>query len=390
MISFKEYLIESKKLKHLEHPEDLHFSSGEEGLTHAFHALRSAHEHLKGGQSDASVSVKHDGSPSVVFGHHPETGRFFVASKSAFNKNPKLNYTHNDIEKNHGHAPGLVDKLKHALNHLPKVAPEKGVFQGDFMYDRSDLQRNERGTAFTPNTLTYSARKNSDTERAINRSHIGVVVHTGYKGKTFQDMEAHPSTDTSSFRKHPDVHMISANMKNKSAYEDSHRAEFNSHLNRALNAAKEFNGDHSYAEGHSENLRTYVNKLVSTNQKPSVEGYKKHVTERAMKDIERVKSPASKAAKTSALQQTLTHIDTHRNKFQASFDTHSALQNAKNVLVQALSASPHEYEYSIRGKKASPEGFVLSSGGRTHKLVNRGEFSRANFETQERKKNVKS
>ncbi len=66
----------------------------------------------------------------VAVGTNPENGRFFVATKSAFNKNPKINYTHEDIEKNHGHAPGLVEKLKAALTHLPKSTPKKGVFQG--------------------------------------------------------------------------------------------------------------------------------------------------------------------------------------------------------------------------------------------------------------------
>ena len=62
----------------------------------------------------------------------------FVASKSAFNKNPKINYTHEDIEKNHGHAPGLVSKLKAALDHLPKVTKPGKVYQGDFMYHKDD------------------------------------------------------------------------------------------------------------------------------------------------------------------------------------------------------------------------------------------------------------
>lgn len=79
-------------------------------------------------------------SPSIVFGHHPKTGKFFVASKSAFNKNPKINYTEKDIDRNHGHAPGLSSKLKSALKHFPKVTPKKGIYQGDLMYTHEDLK----------------------------------------------------------------------------------------------------------------------------------------------------------------------------------------------------------------------------------------------------------
>jgi len=102
--------------------------------------------------------MKYDGSPSIVYGHNPENNKFFVASKSAFNKNPKLNYTPEDIEKNHGHAPGLVEKLKAGLEHLPKIAPKKGVYQGDVMYTHNDLKKEGDKTSFTPNTITYTAK----------------------------------------------------------------------------------------------------------------------------------------------------------------------------------------------------------------------------------------
>jgi hypothetical protein len=111
---------------------------GASGFEHAHGALMQAHEHMKAKAKSSNLTMKYDGSPSIVFGHHPKTGKFFVASKSAFNKNPKINYTHKDIEKHHGHAPGLVSKLKTALTHLPKVAPKHGVYQGDVMHTRED------------------------------------------------------------------------------------------------------------------------------------------------------------------------------------------------------------------------------------------------------------
>ena len=97
-----------------------------------------------------------DGAPSIVFGTHPTTKQFFVASKSAFNKNPKINYTPEDIEANHGHAPGLVDKLKASLEHLPKITPH-GVFQGDLLHTAGDAKSEKGMTSITPNTITYSS-----------------------------------------------------------------------------------------------------------------------------------------------------------------------------------------------------------------------------------------
>ena len=129
MINFELFLIESsneEKLKHLEHAEDHPINAGAQGYEHAHNTLKGIHDALRGHSSKVSVSTKYDGSPSVVFGYHPENKRFFIASKSAFSKDPKINYTHADIEKNHGHAPGLVAKLKTGLTHLPKVTPQEG------------------------------------------------------------------------------------------------------------------------------------------------------------------------------------------------------------------------------------------------------------------------
>ena len=104
MKSFQSFLKEEdegSKLKHIHHVEDRPLMHGHAGFEHAHAALMHAHEHIKAGHKSSNLTMKYDGSPAVVFGHHPKTGKFFVASKSAFNKNPKINHTHADIEKHH-------------------------------------------------------------------------------------------------------------------------------------------------------------------------------------------------------------------------------------------------------------------------------------------------
>ena len=120
------------ELKHLEHADDELWNNGQAGVRNVLdklHALKHGHDRVK-------VSTKMDGSPSVVFGTHHETGKFFVASKSAFNKDPKINYTDEDIDRNHGHAPGLAVKLKELLKHGPKLGV-KGIVQGDMAVSAS-------------------------------------------------------------------------------------------------------------------------------------------------------------------------------------------------------------------------------------------------------------
>lgn len=211
---FTDFLTEQSgaKLKHLDHPEDNAISS-HAGFAHAFQALHDVHKALKGQKHTSKITTKLDGSPSIVFGHHPETKKFFVASKSAFNKNPKINYSHEDIEANHGHSPGLAHKLKQALEHLPKVAPKKGVYQGDFMHSHDDREHTSTHVKFKPNTITYSVHKDSEEGKKAAKSKIGVAVHTKYEGKTLEDMHATPHVDHDKFKQHKDVHLISPEAK---------------------------------------------------------------------------------------------------------------------------------------------------------------------------------
>ena len=94
---------------------------------------------------------------AIFCGIDPADGKFFVATKSVFNKNPKLNKTNADIRKNH--TGGLVEKLTVALSELSKLGI-KGVVQGDMMYTSSDLKKTthegEKYITFQPNTIVYA------------------------------------------------------------------------------------------------------------------------------------------------------------------------------------------------------------------------------------------
>ena len=71
-------------------------------------------------------------SPAIIAGWLD--GKFFVGSKSLFNKEPKINYTPEDVDRNH--SGGLAEKLKLALYYLQDVIPQGKIYQGDFLFDR--------------------------------------------------------------------------------------------------------------------------------------------------------------------------------------------------------------------------------------------------------------
>ena len=115
---------------HLEHPEDT-ILNGNLSVLNWF-------------STGGNLSVKIDGSPAIVWGTNPATGRFFVGTKSVFNKvKIKINHSHEEIDQNH---QGEVAKILHdCFDCLPHT---NTVYQGDFIGFGGE-------TEYTPNTITY-------------------------------------------------------------------------------------------------------------------------------------------------------------------------------------------------------------------------------------------
>ena len=156
MKKLSNFLTESRNL-HLEHVEDSVFESGNE-VREALRFLASLRNMLTGNESGGmGLTVKWDGAPAIFCGTNPENGKFFVGSKSVFNKDPKVNYTVADIRRNH--SGGLAEKLEMALKHLKKLNI-KTVLQGDMMFTSGDLSKKkidgDSYLTFTPNTITYA------------------------------------------------------------------------------------------------------------------------------------------------------------------------------------------------------------------------------------------
>ena len=65
------------KNRHLEHPEDAILNEGRAGLYNILDFFEA---------QGSKVTVKYDGAPAIVWGINPDNGKFFVGTKSVFNK----------------------------------------------------------------------------------------------------------------------------------------------------------------------------------------------------------------------------------------------------------------------------------------------------------------
>ena len=153
------------KNTHLEHPEDLI-------LTGNLDVIESLY-------SVADISLKIDGAPSIVWGFHPHNGRFFVGTKSVFNKKKiKICYSKDDVFSlyNHTTHENVINILCACLEYIPR---QEGIYQGDFIGFGGS-------STYTPNTLKY------DFGTKV-RNTIIIAPHTQYiiEGEMC-DAEAYP------------------------------------------------------------------------------------------------------------------------------------------------------------------------------------------------------
>ena len=144
------------KNTHLEHPEDA-VLDGKDAVKNVIKFLRDR---------NSKLSVKYDGAPAVVWGTCPFTGRFFVGTKSVFNKKKiKINYSHYDISLNH---EGNVASILHVcFDNLPRI---EGIVQGDFIgFGGNDF--------YQPNTIEYNFDQ-------LVRENMIIAAHTSYTSST--------------------------------------------------------------------------------------------------------------------------------------------------------------------------------------------------------------
>lgn len=367
-----EEVAENTRLSHLEHAEDHILNAGEKGARHSIRHMIGVHHALLQHNTPVKLTTKYDGAPAVVFGTHPETKKFFVGSKSVFNKTPKINYSHEDIDKNHGHAPGLADKLKSALDHLPKVTPKGKVYQGDLMHTPDIKKQKGDHIHFKPNTINYKVHKDHPEGEKAAQSKLGIAVHTEYTGKTHKDLKANFGPDTSKFKEHSDVHVMSTHTDSATVnYKPEHRVKFFGHINKAKKAMEGHDYSHLDHPEHQAHLKTYINQTVRDQSKPSVAGLKKHVLMKHEAMKSKVKTDATKQKIDTKAQGHLDHINQHSAAIKNTLKIHKHLQDAKHTLVKSLETSDH-YKHDIEGRKTGPEGHVAFLGGHATKLVDRG------------------
>jgi len=395
MENFSNYITEQKNT-HMTHIEDKVIYGGVNGTRQAILALRELRDMLRG-EHDGSVSVKWDGAPAIFAGIDPSDGKFFVAKKGIFNKNPKVYKTPADVDADT--SGDLADKLRTALKLLPALGI-KDVVQGDFLYGPGDVKKKkingEEYLTFHPNTIVYAVPSKSPGAAAIKKSKIGIVWHTTYKGNTFPSMRASYGVDVSKFKSTRAVWSQDAMLRDLTnvTMSKSDTEKVNEYLSQAGKLFNQISGSTLRTLEKSDELsrliETFNNTYVRKGQVVGDTG--RHVSQlirwiklRYAKEISSRKSERGKKAQQQRLDNILEFFSTsNKVGLKKIFDLQKLIVLAKLKLINTLNKLSKVKTFVRTGngyKVTGEEGYVAIDklGGDAVKIVDRMEFSYNNF-----------
>jgi len=342
------------------------------------------------------VTVKWDGAPAIFAGINPENGQFFVGTKGVFNKNAKINYSHDDIDRNHS-GSGLNQKLKVALTELSKLGI-KEVLQGDMLFTQDDLEKKtidgKQYVTFQPNTIVYAVPMESASR--ILSSSMGIVFHTTYSGDTMEDMSASFSVNLRGLNKNSGVWFSDASYKDTSGTINFNKTETDAITKVLSKAGKTFHTLKSdVLQMISEDddtkilVKTYNNTKVRagekiTNTRMHTAGLIAYVYDKLKKDVDKVKRPNIKANKQQKMDDYMKFFRSNSSQLVKIFDMQNLLVDAKDMIIRKLEKSKGVMDTFVRTKDGyrvtEPEGFVaIDKLGKAVKLVDRLEFAHQNF-----------
>ena len=389
-----------KQLKHLEHLEDEMLNYGVEGCKAAVSFLKELKKMLGHQESSGFMQTKWDGAPSVICGTDPQTGMFFVGTKSVFAKtNPKLCYSEEQID---GWYEGdLAEKLKFSLRYFSTLGIT-GVVQGDLLFT-SDIKREtingELLYTFRPNTITYGIPVDHPIGRAAGRAKIGVVFHTHYTGDVVADMQARAgadvkgSTDALVVQNDTPMHRVGFSKTEMRKFDT-----YISKIERMCSVCGDFldelvakTGTTGDAKFHiASYLKQFFNNEIKnartiSNVDEAMYDMLNFYEEKTSKELAKIKTVANLTKKRNLVYGSQNYVVENVYKFKAMLALYKELQKVKQMVIDKLDHL-EEFRTFVQTDKGykvtTPEGYVLHKDGSMIKFVNRLEFAYNNFTLQ--------
>lgn len=354
---------------HLDHPEDLIFLGGSQG------ANRAVQSTIATVKNPATVTIKWDGYPALIFGRNTE-GKFSIMDKHMFNKKDltgrQVFSPEQFVEYDRARGvdrSGLYQVIADLWPGLEKADRSKGYYWGDLLFAQP-LQDQNGMYKFkaNPNGITYTVETNSEVGQLFKGKQAAIVVHQFIPATAATTDQATPlDGGIGGLKNNSNVAIVPAKMPNtpkltintklvNKANSDikKYGAAVDQLMNTAPQAANAFRGL----------FTVYINKkIVSGDLNNLVDGFMEFFNSRPMTDTMRAK-----------LAQ---HLEANKEGLVGAFTIWASLYQLKMSVVDQLNkaAEASPVKGYLQDGTQTQEGFVANG----LKFVDRMGFSRQNL-----------
>ena len=366
LLEFIQYIEEA--ITHIEHPEDLVFAEGSRGAQRGLQSLNSVIAQPK------NVTIKWDGFPALVFGRNVD-GQLIVVDKHMFTKKDGTGRQVTSLEQfiAYDEARGvnrgdLYKKLAVLWPGFEQAVPAgmQGYYWGDLLWaGRPATQNGEY--VFQPNTVAYHVPINSELGKRIGTSSGGIVIH-----QFFSDFDSPPQviSGTGDLNLKGPLAIMTPNMTDKVVLKSPVQL-----IKRAESAVKTYGAavDELINPINLSSLKitdlpglmkTYVNARIRGENKTFYEWLPSKLSAPKMKRLFGDNQDG--------------YLFQNDAGVQGAFAIYETIAAAKNNVVQQLDTQQKTIKGTINNTPGG-EGYVVSTPGGLIKLVNRAQFSAANF-----------
>ena len=390
-------------ITHLTHVEDLVITDYVKGAQQAARML-SGLTAFFGGHANApvNISVKIDGAPSIVAGNDPRDGVFFIGTKGAFAKTPRIAKSVAEIKQLYAGKDGLIDTMTVAFTALKKVWPTgKVVLQGDVLFTPALKTRQvidgQNYITFKPNTIVYGLPAESDLGKQVIAAEFGVCFHTTYTGDTLETLYAAPGAITTGLKQSGAVVLFSSRYQDLSGtltFTKTETTTLQTLLADIKSRTTKLSGNEFLSLLKStpllqSELMIFQNTLVRSGEpitlspKMFVARFGAHLVARGQQNADTKRSDAGKNTTTQKYAALVEIVSEYEEGLVDILAWQHAATLAKTFMINKLNTvgALKTFQASDTGMVAgNHEGFVATDRrGNFVKLVDRMEFSRLNL-----------
>lgn len=347
------------------HPEDLIINEGSKGAHRAVNELINL----------STLTIKWDGFPAIVFGRD-KNGTLVFVDKHMFKQIAKDNLEFTsirdyDLTRNvdRNDLWAKEDILRPALEKIiPNITDT--YYMGDLLWVNTPVSVGDY-YVFKPNTVEYRVNHNSDLGQSIANSIGGIAVHTFIPGLTAED---EPVTGIDVFSECKDITFIATEMKQPTVI-------INSTLLQAVQSA---------IIAHSNDVDVAIAKLIELKCKSVITAMGPFITSMINNEdlSTNITSRFFEFATPRFTQSARTKLFSPNGKLRKDiyngidglWKIWHAISNLKLDIKQQIDEQQlYSAVQPVINSIISHEGYVCGAGVNKIKIVNRLEFSRANF-----------